>query len=126
MPTVEHSLSREGGTRDRPQLGDGPSRAGDRDLLATRGTIDDVATLVAQFPDADLSHDPQCITRDTRARREQPEQDPARRPPRECILTARAGQRLIKPRHGLARKPASLAIGFVERLERAHWRDGQL
>src|SRR5450759_5316747 len=61
-PAAQQGFRRERRMRYRPQLGDRPARARDRDLLSARGAIDHIAAVVAQIPDADLSHDPNTVS----------------------------------------------------------------
>jgi hypothetical protein len=60
-PPGKQRLGSERRTRHRAKLGDRFARARDRDRLAARGAVHDVAGAVAQLADADLGYWPQCL-----------------------------------------------------------------
>jgi hypothetical protein len=65
LPAAQQRIGR----KRRPQgaqLGDGSTRPSDRYLLTSGGTIDYIPSLVPQFANADVRHEINCITRDTR------------------------------------------------------------
>jgi hypothetical protein len=62
-PASKQTLCRKGLTRQRTQLGDRLAGTRDRDRLATRDTVDNLATTVAKLCDAHGRHGANCVTR---------------------------------------------------------------